>query len=195
MCVTELEERGEQWWCVYEYDCASFPLKDCLQVSLSAFTCICMCMFCLHLFLIFLAVCVLTWLRVLIIYHQLQLVGSSSHSSWCMLIGQPEAETADLIYKPIQLVLWGIDLPVSPSVKHSPCLYSEWQQVIKVCRWKRTMKVFTITLLSAITFSDIHILRCIPDMPKSWKLFFVKQGTQWRDTQIHCTLISFFVLF
>lgn len=108
---------------------------------------------------------------VLIIYHQLQLAGSSSHSSWCMLIEQPQAKTGDLIYKLIRLVLWGIDLPVSPSVKHSPGLYSEWQQVIKVWLWERTMKVFTIILFSAIAFSDIHILRRIPDMSKSWNCF------------------------
>lgn len=40
-----------------------------------------------------------------------------------MLIEQPEAPTADLIYKPIQLVLRGIDLPVSPSLKQSPSLF------------------------------------------------------------------------
>lgn len=31
-----------------------------------------------------------------------------------MLIEQPQAETRALIYKPIQLVLWGIDLAKSP---------------------------------------------------------------------------------
>lgn len=84
-----------------------------------------------------------------------------------MLIEQPEAETADLIYKPIQLVLWGIDLPVSPSVKRSPRLYSERQQVIKEPRRKRTMKVFTITLFRPVTFSDINPLRRSADVSES----------------------------
>lgn len=61
--------------------------------------------------------CVFKGSCVLIIYRQLQPGGSSSHSSWCMLIEQPEAKTVALIYKLIQLVLLGIDLSASPSVK------------------------------------------------------------------------------
>lgn len=149
---------------------------------------VCMYIFCVYLFLIFCAACVLGCLRLLIIYHQLQVVGacSSSHSGWCMLIGRPEAETADLIYKPIQLVLWGIDLPEFPSLKRSPCLYSKWQQVIKVWRGKKTMKVFTIIVLSAITFSDINLLCNFSRDVRKFKTSLYKQHT------IKCLFYSLF---
>lgn len=121
--------------------------------------CICLC----------LIVCVLMWRDNFIMYHQLQLVGSSSHSlhsGWSMLIEEPEATTGDLIYKSMWLVLWGIDLTAFPSVTRSFCLYSRWQQVIKLWQGKRIMKVLVPSPFRSIMYLTSFCT-------------FKKTGTSW----------------
>lgn len=120
------------------------------------------------IFVCFARACVHLRSRLLIIYCQLQLAGSSSHSGWCMLIERPQAKTGELIYKRIQLVLWRIDLPVSPSVKRSAALYSEWQQVIKEwVRERERWKCLQVRCLVPIASFDIHASCRILDAPKS----------------------------
>lgn len=144
--------------------------REYMHLFPASSSCVCMCTLqrIWPIFACFARACVHSRSRLLIICRQLRRARGSSHSGWCMLIERPRAKTGELIYKRMQLVLWRIDLPASPSVKRSPALYSEWQQVIKEwVRERERWKCLQVRCLAPVASFDIHASRRILAASKS----------------------------